>query len=525
MSSAAVSSFCSNENSSDLEKIEKISSDEIEFSSINSCIESIQRGSFVIVVDDIDRENEGDFIGASSLVTRESIALMLRHTSGVICSSISISTSEKLKLPLMVPSSSNADPYSTAFTVTCDYKHGTSTGISASDRAATIRALSSSTSSASDFTRPGHVFPLIAKQGGVLSRGGHTEAAMDLAKLAGAPGEGGFLCEVVNKETGEMLRLSNGLIKLSKELNLPLTSIDAIQRFRMRREQLVSFQSWETTRLISSSITETPLSSSLSSSSSSSFGMHFKSLFCDNQSISVTVLKSRKRVRTDLDKEKVKIPVDSQESVEESIEGNKDSNKKVFVKVIFPDVESLIPSSSSSSDNVIDSLFSSTDLENAIEIHLIYPGKPFFDTKVASIYANTHTDQTKRRVIDKSSTSLFPPNQELLDAFKKVSLYDEYSVCDRVSAEIAQVIRFVLQVEKAGINIEDDESRLQDIHIEPMYDELKSKEGDNSIIHYTEDSLLINLAKDSNRWPEIYLDTCKGLPLPRLWEWGISCNN
>ena len=512
MSSEVVSSFCSNENSSDLE---------IEFSSINSCIESIQRGSFVIVVDDIDRENEGDFIGASSLVTRESIALMLRHTSGVICSSISISTSEKLKLPLMVPSSSNADPYSTAFTVTCDYKHGTSTGISASDRAATIRALSSSSSIASDFTRPGHVFPLIAKQGGVLSRGGHTEAAMDLAKLAGASGEGGFLCEVVNKETGEMLRLSNGLIKLSKELNLPLTSIDAIQRFRMRREQLVSFQSWETTRLISSSITETPLSSS-SSSSSSSFGMHFKSLFCDNQSISVTVLKSRKRVRTELDQEKVKIPIDSKE-IKESTEKIKDSNKKVYVKVIFPDVESLIPSSPS--DNVIDSLFSSTDTENDIEIHIFYPGKPFFDTQVASIYANTHTDQTKRRVIDKSSTTLFPPNQELLEAFKKVSLYDEYSVCDRASAEIAQVIRFVLQVEKAGINIKDDESRLQNVHIEPMYDELKFKEGDNSIIQYTEDTLLINLAKDSNRWPEIYLDICKGLPLPRLWEWGISCKN
>lgn len=474
------------------------------FSSITTCLESIARGSFVIVVDDIDRENEGDFIGASSLVSRESLALMLRHTSGVICASISRAISDTLELPLMVPSSSNADPYSTAFTVTCDYKHGTTTGISASDRASTIRALSSPRSTSSDFTRPGHVFPLIARKGGVLSRGGHTEAAMDLAKLAGAPGEGGVLCEVVDKNTGDMLRLSNGLIELSKELNLPLTSIDAIQRFRMRRERLISTPQWN----------HIARTSKTDDDSQSTFGLMFESLFFENQSISVVVTKSRKRTRTS---------------------SNIFSDTPV-VKVEFPDVEIRCPSTSEFAKSTLSNVEES---DGGIRIDVTYYGKPFFDTKVASLYSSAHsTSQTRRRVVDKSSSILFPPPLDVLLAFKKCSLYDEYSVCDRVSAEIAQVVRCALQVEMA--NIEDgDNVGLGAIQIEPMYDEVASKpksvilsksaEGGGgggegmSVFSYSEDNDLIDKAKALNQWPIVFLDIGLGLPMPRLWEHGLIC--
>jgi 3,4-dihydroxy-2-butanone 4-phosphate synthase len=491
------------------------------FSSISKCLEAIARGSFVIVVDDIDRENEGDFIGASSLVSRESIALMLGHTSGVICASISRSTSDRLELPLMVPSSSNADPYSTAFTVTCDFKHGTTTGISASDRASTIRALSSSRSSSSDFTRPGHVFPLIAKQGGVLSRGGHTEAAMDLAKLAGAPGEGGVLCEVVDKSTGDMLRLSNGLIDLSKELNLPLTSIDSIQRFRMRRERLISPPHWNING-------ERNLSSS--SSSSLSFGLKFDSLFFENQTISVVVSKSRKRTRSNLD--------NAGQSASNTLFTDSLIDK-VVVKVEFPDVDTLLPSTFETTI-ANTTLLNEDDSSDGLYIHVIYPGKPFNDTKVASLYSSSYSSQSRRRTVDTSSTFLFPPPEDILQAFKKVSLYDEYSVCDRVSAEIAQVVRCALKVEASKIEV-GDELRLSEIQIEPMYDEVASQpksialrgstsagegnEGgiDNSVLSYPEDNHLIDNAIATNRWPDVCLELCSGLPLPRLWEHGLKC--
>jgi 3,4-dihydroxy-2-butanone 4-phosphate synthase len=186
------------------------------------------------VQDDFERENEGDFIGAAATATAESVALMLRHCTGVVCVPILPDRAKALGLPLMVPD--NEDPFKTAFTVTVDCLLGTTTGISASDRAATIRALATS-DRPRDFSRPGHVFPLIARTGGVLSRGGHTEAGVDMCALAShAPVS--FLCELCDHFTFEMLRLPQ-IVPLAAKLGLPLTSIAELQRFRLRREPLL----------------------------------------------------------------------------------------------------------------------------------------------------------------------------------------------------------------------------------------------------------------------------------------------
>lgn len=184
--------------------------------------------------DDFDRENEGDFIGAASTATAASVALMLQHCTGVVCAPLLPDRAAELDLPLMVPA--NRDPFRTAFTVTVDVISGTTTGISATDRAATIRALATSTSP-DDFSRPGHVFPLIARVGGVLVRDGHTEAGVDLCRLAGLPPVA-FLCEICDHSNFEMLRLPE-IIPLAARLRLPLTSIAELQRFRMRREPLL----------------------------------------------------------------------------------------------------------------------------------------------------------------------------------------------------------------------------------------------------------------------------------------------
>lgn len=186
------------------------------------------------VQDDFDRENEGDFIGAASTATAASVALMLQHCTGVVCTPLLPDRAAELDLPLMVPA--NRDPFRTAFTVSVDVISGTTTGISATDRAATIRALSTSTSP-DEFSRPGHVFPLIARVSGVLVRDGHTEAGVDLCRLAGLPSVA-FLCEICDHANFEMLRLPE-IIPLAARLHLPLTSIAELQRFRMRREPLL----------------------------------------------------------------------------------------------------------------------------------------------------------------------------------------------------------------------------------------------------------------------------------------------
>ena len=185
------------------------------FDSIQDAIHDIAKGKFVVVLDDEDRENEGDLIIAAEKMTDEDVAFMVNHTSGLICVGMDGKDLDRLELPPMV--AKNQDAMGTAFTVSVDLKQGTSTGISAADRCATIQALASPGSKPDDFRKPGHVFPLRYREGGVLKRAGHTEAAVDLARLAGCF-PAGVLCEIVN-EDGTMKRRDH-LIAFAKEHGL-----------------------------------------------------------------------------------------------------------------------------------------------------------------------------------------------------------------------------------------------------------------------------------------------------------------
>ena len=188
----------------------------------------------VVVVDDEDRENEGDLIMAASKATSEQVAFMVRNTSGILCTPVTDEIATRLNLEPMVPR--NSAPLSTAFTVSVDYKHGLSTGISADERANTIQGLSNNNAQASDFVRPGHIFPLVSRRGGVLVRSGHTEAAIDLATAAGCPSVG-LLAEIVNDQ-GSVKRLPE-LLEFAKEHQLKIISIADLIAWRQRREKLV----------------------------------------------------------------------------------------------------------------------------------------------------------------------------------------------------------------------------------------------------------------------------------------------
>lgn len=187
-------------------------------------------------MDDENRENEGDLIIAADKVTPESIAFMVRHTSGVICCAMEGSDLDRLQLQQMVPN--NTDPKKTAFTITCDLKDGTSTGISAADRAMTLNALADPNSIADQFNRPGHIFPLRYREGGVLKRAGHTEASVDFSRLAGCAPVG-VLSEIVNDDDGSMARLPDLRI-FARQHNLVLTSIADLVKYRRSREKLVT---------------------------------------------------------------------------------------------------------------------------------------------------------------------------------------------------------------------------------------------------------------------------------------------
>ena len=205
------------------------------YSSVEEAVASIARGDMVLVVDDEHRENEGDLILAAEKVTAEHIAFMVRYTSGVICLPMTGERLDELGLPLMVLE--NTDSHQTAFTVSIDYAIGTTTGISAADRTATILAAVDRSKTAADFHRPGHVFPLRYKPGGVLVRPGHTEAAVDLATLAGmAPA--GVLCEVVNDD-GTMAK-GDRLSVFAKEYAIPVITIADLVAYRWKTEALVS---------------------------------------------------------------------------------------------------------------------------------------------------------------------------------------------------------------------------------------------------------------------------------------------
>jgi 3,4-dihydroxy 2-butanone 4-phosphate synthase/GTP cyclohydrolase II len=204
------------------------------FSRIEGAIEKIVRGDPVVVVDDAHRENEGDLILAAEKATTESIAFVLRHTSGVLCVALPGARCDALNLPLMV--SQGSDAQGTAFTVTVDAARGTTTGISAADRTTTIRALANEASRRDDFVRPGHVFPLRVRDGGVLQRRGHTEAASDLARLAGLSAMG-VLCELT-QEDGTMMRLP-ALGEFAERHRLAMIHIDDLVAYRRRTEPIV----------------------------------------------------------------------------------------------------------------------------------------------------------------------------------------------------------------------------------------------------------------------------------------------
>ncbi|MFH2071437.1 MAG: bifunctional 3,4-dihydroxy-2-butanone-4-phosphate synthase/GTP cyclohydrolase II [Actinomycetota bacterium] len=204
------------------------------FAEIPAALEAIRRGEFVVVTDDADRENEGDLIIAAEMATAERLGFMVRHTSGLICAPMTGERLDELNLPLMVgPGTGSRE---TAFTVSVDYRPGTTTGISAADRAATIRALVDPATRPSDLARPGHVFPLRYAEGGVLKRAGHTEAAVDLARLAGLL-PAGALCEVVNDD-GSVARLAD-LERFAKEHELLMVSIADLIAYRRRSERVV----------------------------------------------------------------------------------------------------------------------------------------------------------------------------------------------------------------------------------------------------------------------------------------------
>jgi len=202
---------------------------------IPEAIEAIRNGKVIIVVDDEDRENEGDFLAAAQNVTPEMINFMATHGRGLICAPLTESRCKELDLHMMV--GTNTDPMETAFTISVDLKgNGVTTGISAADRAKTVKSLIDTTTKPHNLSRPGHIFPLRAKEGGVLRRTGHTEAAIDFARLAGLPAAG-VIVEIMN-EDGTMARLPQ-LLKIAKKFDLKIVSIEDLVAYRMQHDSLI----------------------------------------------------------------------------------------------------------------------------------------------------------------------------------------------------------------------------------------------------------------------------------------------
>jgi 3,4-dihydroxy 2-butanone 4-phosphate synthase/GTP cyclohydrolase II len=201
---------------------------------VEAAIKAFAKGEIVVVMDDDDRENEGDLFVAASLCTPEKMAFIIRNTSGIVCAPLSGDLARRLHLDPMV--AENDAPLGTAFTVTVDVRHGLTTGISAEERCNTVRALANDNSGAADFVRPGHVFPLVAKQGGVLMRSGHTEACVDLCRLAGLPGVG-VLAELMNDD-GSVMR-GPEVAAFAQKHKLAQVSIAELIAYRQIRDKLV----------------------------------------------------------------------------------------------------------------------------------------------------------------------------------------------------------------------------------------------------------------------------------------------
>jgi 3,4-dihydroxy 2-butanone 4-phosphate synthase/GTP cyclohydrolase II len=206
----------------------------VQLDTVASAIAAIAEGQLVIVVDDADRENEGDLIMAGAKASPEQVAFMIRHTSGILCTPLPPEQARRLRLDPMV--ALNDAPMRTAFTVSVDHRFGLTTGISADERSNTVRALANANAAPDDFVRPGHIFPLIGRDGGVLVRSGHTEAAIDLARLAGLPPVG-LLAELVNDD-GTVKRMAQ-LLEFAREHRLKIISVADLIAYRQQREQLV----------------------------------------------------------------------------------------------------------------------------------------------------------------------------------------------------------------------------------------------------------------------------------------------
>ena len=202
--------------------------------SITQAIEAIARGEIVVVTDDDDRENEGDLVIAAALCTPEKMAFIIRHCCGIVCAPLTLEDARRLHLAPMV--AQNDAPLGTAFTVSVDARHGLTTGISAEQRCNTVRALANGNMGAADFARPGHVFPLIAKEGGVLMRSGHTEAAVDLCRLAGLPAVG-VICELANDDGSVMT--GEQITQFALQHRLTVISVADLIAHRRSREKLV----------------------------------------------------------------------------------------------------------------------------------------------------------------------------------------------------------------------------------------------------------------------------------------------
>ena len=207
----------------------------IQLNTIEEAIADIRQGKVIIVVDDENRENEGDFLAAAELATPETVNFMATHGKGLICAPLTEGRCKELGLHMMV--SNNTDPMETAFTVSVDLRgNGVTTGISASDRSKTVCALTDDETKPHDFARPGHIFPLVAREGGVLRRTGHTEAAIDFARLAGLK-PAGIIVEIMNDD-GSMARLPE-LLEVAKKFDLKIVSIESLVAYRMEHDSLI----------------------------------------------------------------------------------------------------------------------------------------------------------------------------------------------------------------------------------------------------------------------------------------------
>ncbi|MEM1316820.1 MAG: 3,4-dihydroxy-2-butanone-4-phosphate synthase, partial [Pseudomonadota bacterium] len=203
-----------------------------EMERVAEAIRAFEAGEIVVVMDDDDRENEGDLIVAAVHCTPEKMGMFIRHTSGIVCAPMPVAEARRLNLAPMV--AENDAPHSTAFTVSVDYKHDTTTGISAEERCSTVRGLANPNSGAGDFVRPGHIFPLVAREGGVLMRSGHTEAAVDLCRLAGLPPVG-VISELVNDD-GSVMR-GPQIEAFAAEKGLKTVTVADLIAYRQRQDR------------------------------------------------------------------------------------------------------------------------------------------------------------------------------------------------------------------------------------------------------------------------------------------------